>query len=397
MRDEFLLDPDIVFLNHGSFGACPRKVFAVYQDWQRELERNPVEFLGRRSADLLLTARQRLAGYLGARADDLVFLTNATCGVNTVARSLHWPEGSEILTTDHEYGACDNTWRYVCGKTGARYIPVEIPIPFRAGEFADRIWAAVTPRTRMIYLSHLTSTTALVFPAAEICRRARERNILTLIDGAHGPGQMELNLDQTGADFYAGNCHKWLCAPKGAAFLHVRPEHQHLLDAPVISWGYSTEISGHTGFTAYTGNTLFERHLQWQGTRDLAAFLSVPAAIDFQEKHHWNDIRQQCHTRLVELKRRLEASTGLPPLAGENDFIQMAALPVPATDPDWLKDSLFNRYRIEVPVTTHAGQVFVRPSFQAYNRQEDAEALLAALQEIYKISIPPAGRLPGPR
>src|ERR1035437_6239834 len=263
MKDLFLLDPDLIFLNHGSFGACPARVMEKYQQWQMEMERNPVEFLGRRSAELLSHSRAILAHEIGANPEHLRYVPNATSGVNTVARSIALQASDEILTTDHEYGACDNTWNFVCQQTGARYVPVEIPLPFEAEEFTRRIWAGVTPRTRVIFLSHITSTTGLIFPVAEVCRRAREAGILTLIDGAHAPGHIPLNIDALGADFYTGNCHKWLCAPKGAAFLHVRPQHHHLLDAPVVSWGYGAHITGHTGFDAYTGSTVLERRLQW--------------------------------------------------------------------------------------------------------------------------------------
>ena len=221
LREQFLLEPGLVFLNHGSFGACPRDVFASYQHWQLELERNPVAFLGRRSAALLSQARERLACSLGAQTADLVFLPNATTGVNTVAQSLRLQPGDEVLTTDHEYGACDATWQHVCARAGAVVRRVEIPLPFDAAAFVDRMMAAVTPRTRVVFASHITSTTALIFPIAAMCHAARERGLTTLIDGAHAPGQVHLDLAALGADFYTGNCHKWLCAPKGAAFLHA--------------------------------------------------------------------------------------------------------------------------------------------------------------------------------
>jgi len=205
MRELFLLDPDVIFLNHGSFGACPKPVFAELQRWQLAMERNPVEFLGRRSAALLRAARQRLATYLDAALDDLVFVPNATTGVNTVARSLQLQPGDEVLTTDHEYGACDATWRLVCERAGAHYRRVQIPLPFDAKSFVARLMAAVTPRTRLIFLSHITSNTALIFPVAALCAAARERGIATLVDGAHAPGQIDLSLNAVGADFYTGN------------------------------------------------------------------------------------------------------------------------------------------------------------------------------------------------
>jgi len=385
MKNLFLLDPSLVFLNHGSFGACPAQVLENCQGWQREMERNPVEFLGRRSAKLLAHSRAVLAQYIGAKPEHLVYVPNATSGVNTVARSLPLRAGDEILSTDHEYGACDNTWAFVCRHTGARYVSVEIPLPFQAQEFTQRIWAAVTPRTRVIYLSHITSTTALILPVAQLCQRAREAGILTVIDGAHAPGHLRLNLDELGADFYTGNCHKWLCAPKGAAFLHARPEHHHLLDAPVVSWGYSSNITGHTGFDAYIGTTLLERRLQWQGTRDLSAFLSVPAAIEFQAQHDWDSIRRECHALAALTLRRICAMTGLSPVCQDADFGQMVVIPVSPMNADLLKQTLFERYRIEIPVTSHQDRLFVRLSIQGYNTTEDADALVKAIRKIYAL------------
>ncbi len=386
MKNLFLLEPSLVFLNHGSFGASPAEVLERQQAWQREMERNPVEFLGRRSAKLLEQARGKLAEYLGARPEHLIFVPNATTAVNTVARSMPLREGDEILTTDHEYGACDNTWDFVCRRTGARYLRAEIPLPFRAQEFAERVWSKVTPRTRVLYLSHITSATALIFPLAELCRRARQAGILTVIDGAHAPGHIPLDLDELGADFYTGNCHKWLCAPKGAAFLHARPEQHQALDATVVSWGYSAEIAGHTGFDAYTGSTPLERRLQWQGTRDLSAFLTVPAAIEFQARHHWESVRRDCHALAAETLGRICELTGLPPICADADFGQMVAIPVPAMDANLLKQTLFERYRIEVPVTSHQGRLFVRISVQGYNTRADAEALVRAVGEIFRLS-----------
>ena len=380
MRDLFLLDRETVFLNHGSFGACPAEVMAAQHAWQREMESNPVEFLGRRSAALLGEARTRLAAYLGASPADLVFLPNATTVVNTVARSLELAPGDEVLATDHEYGACDAAWEWACRRGGARYVRAPIPLPFRREEFAERVLAAAGKRTRLIFLSHVTSTTALIFPVAEVCRRARELGILTLIDGAHGPGHIPLVLDELGADFYTGNCHKWLCAPKGTAFLHARSEHHARLEAPVISWGYAAEVTGHAGFDAYTGSTLLERRHQWQGTRDLSGFLAVPAAIDFQERRDWNRARAACHALARDTRDRIDALTGLAPVCADADFGQMAAVALPGGDPDRLRAALYERHRIEVAATTHAGRPYLRVAFQGYNSPGDADVLLGALR-----------------
>ena len=398
LRDLFLLDPDLVFLNHGSFGACPRPVIEAQQRWQLELERNPVEFLGRRSAALLAQARARLAAVLGALGEDLVFVSNATTGVNIVARSLALRPGDEVLGTDQEYGACAAAWQFVCARRGATYRPVTIPLPFEPATFAERVLAATSARTKAIFCSHVTSTTALVWPLAELCRGARELGITTVIDGAHAPGQIDLDLEAIGADHYAGNCHKWLCAPKGAGFLHARKAAQDALDATVISWGYvagtagkagaaapaqgeSAAAGGHTGFDAYTGRTTFERRLQWQGTRDITPWLAVPAALDFLQAHDWPRRRAECHARAVALMHRVLARNGLAAIAPDEAFAQMVAIPVRATDPEALRRWLFERHRIEVPVTTHGGQAFVRVSVQAYNSDAELAALEAALAE----------------
>ena len=205
LKDQFLLDPDIIFLNHGSFGACPRPVFQVYQAWQHEMERQPVEFLGRRATGLMATARSRLADYVGADSSEVVFFPNPTTAVNMVGRSLKLGPGDEILTTDHEYGAMRRTWRFITRQTGARYVEQHIPLPVESpAEVVEALWSGVNERTRVIYISHITSPTSLVFPLAEVCSRAREAGILTIVDGAHAPGQIPLDLHSLGADLYTG-------------------------------------------------------------------------------------------------------------------------------------------------------------------------------------------------
>lgn len=372
MRDLFLLDPTVVFLNHGSFGACPASVFEVYQQWQRELERQPVAFLGRRADALLDAARARLAAYVNTAPDNLVFVVNATVGLNMVARSLPLQVGDEILSTDHEYGAVDKTWQFVCQKTGARLVNRAMPLPVTShAAFADAFWEGVTPRTRVISISHITSPTALIFPAAEICRRARQAGILTVIDGAHAPGQIPLDLCALDADFYAGNCHKWLCAPKGAGFLYARAEQHAVVEPLIISHGWQAEGT-------------FVSRSQWQGTRDLAAFLSVPAAIDFQQQHDWDAVRARCHQMARSLRARLAALTGLEPVAPDNGewFAQMVAAPLPCCDLAALGVSLYDRYCVEVPLIPRPEGAYIRVSFQGYNTQADADALVQALSEL---------------
>jgi isopenicillin-N epimerase len=377
----------VVFLNHGSFGACPTEVLAAQHAWQHVMESNPVEFLGRRSAELLAAARADLAAYVGANPTDLVFVANATTGVNTVARSLELGPGDEILTTDHEYGACDATWEWVAERTGARVVRVSVPLPFQRGQLADHVLGAASPRTRVLTLSHITSTTALIFPVSEVCSRARELGILTLVDGAHAPGHIPLDLGALGADFYTGNCHKWLCAPKGAAFLWARSEHHERLQAPVVSWGYHGEVDTHAGFDAFTGETTLERRLQWQGTRDPSAFLAVPAAIDFLSRHGWEQRRPECHAMAAETRVRIDALTSLAPICGDDDAGCMIAAQLPPGDPEKLRAALFERFRIEIPITIHGDLRLIRVSFHLYNTPSDADALLAALSSLLAAGI----------
>ena len=384
MRDAFLLDPTVVFLNHGSYGACPREVFVAYQQWQIELERNPVEFLGRRSAALLAVARADLGSAIGAAADDLVFLPNATTGVNivaqTMAQSSALQPGDEVLAPNHEYGACEAAWQAACATRGASYRQVEIPLPFQAGAFADRLLSQVTHSTRVLYLSHISSSTALVFPVAEVCRRAREMGLLTVIDGAHAPGQLALDLNALDADYYVGNAHKWMCAPKGAAFLHARREHHHSIVPGAVSWGTVAADGLDSPFDGYTGRAPLERRLQWQGTRDIAAFLAVSAAIDFQRRNQWPQHQQRCHAMACDTRRRVARRNGLAAIARDEDTAQMVPIPVHCTDPHALRRHLLDAYRIEVPITQHAGQTFVRLSVQAYTTQAELDLLVQALE-----------------
>jgi isopenicillin-N epimerase len=396
LRREFLLRPGVVFLNHGSYGASPRPVFDAYQEWQRELEGQPVEFLGRRLRGLLEASRAALGAYVGADGDDLVYVPNSTFALNVVARALPLSPGDEVLGTDHEYGAIERTWRFVCGRRGARYVRQAVPLrPSSPDEVVEAIWAGVTPRTRVLFLSHITSPTATVFPIEPLLRRARAAGILSVVDGAHAPGQLPLDLEALGADFYAGNCHKWLCAPKGSAFLHARREVQELLSPLVVSWGWQSDRPGPSRFVD---------EQQLQGTRDPAAFLAVPAAIRFLEQHDWPAVRRRCHDLLAGARRAIGALTGLPPLTPDTPdwYAQMAAFPLPPCDGPALKERLYQSYQIEVPVTSWQGLAFVRVSVQGYTSAADVAALVGALADLLPevtAGVGAAGvpTVPGPR
>lgn len=374
LKSLFLLDPEIHFLNHGSFGAVPQPVFAAWQDWQRRLERQPVRFFIGEYHELLRQARLRLAEHLAADADDLLFVPNATFAVNLVARSILLREGDEVLSSNHEYGACENVWEFVCHKAGARYLRQALPLAGDEETLTDAFWAGVTPRTRVIFLSHISSPTARQLPIDAICRRARAAGILTVIDGAHAPGQIDLDLNGIDADFYTGNLHKWFMAPKGAAFLHARRSQQAWLEPLVISWGQQPGMP----------DCLASR-LQWMGTDDPSAMLAVPTAIDFMAEHDWPGVRQGCHALLRKTLAEIGQLTGLAPaypLDGPH-YRQMGIARLPADcDLVRLKTRLLDDFRVEVPLIDWQGEKFVRVSIQGYNDEADCAALLAGLRAL---------------
>lgn len=376
LKDQFLLDPDITFLNHGSFGACPRPVFEIYQNWQRQLERQPVHFLGVELNGYLYKARCALAEYMGATTENIVFIPNATHGVNIVARSLPLEPGDEILTSDQEYGACNYAWDFICKKTGATYKQQTVSIPVTTSDqIIEQFWQGVTPKTKLIYVSHIASPTSLTFPVEQICQRARQAGIPTIVDGAHAPGQMQLDIDKIQADFYIGNCHKWMLCPKGVGFLYARPEVQSLIEPLIVSWGYISR-------STTPRESIFIDTLQWTGTRDPSAALSVPAAIDFMYENHWKEVRDSCHQILKTAICRLSELTGLTPLypLDSSFFQQMATIPLPQMhDLAELKYRLLEEYKIEIPCIEWNNHHYLRMSIQAYNSDEDVARLLSAL------------------
>jgi len=363
VREQFLLDPDVVFLNHGSYGACPRPVFERYQAWQLELEREPVQFLSHRIGDLLADARAVLASHVGARADDLTFVPNATTGVNVAAHALRLGADDEVLSTDLEYGACDLTWDRICRDAGARYVRAPISLPLV--NVADELFACRTERTRAVYVSHITSETGLLLPVEEIVARARAEGLITIVDGAHAPGQVPLDLESLGADFYSGNCHKWLCAPKGSGFLHVRDEWQDRVDGPIVSWGH-------------TEPSTFVSRTERQGTRDPAAYLAVPDAIAFVRAHDDVDrsvaLARAARARLCEL-------LGTEPLAPAGNVRRLASVRLPHAMPD-LSRRLFDEHRIEIPTMGPRRDDLLRLSVAMYTTAEDVERLLDALPSV---------------
>ena len=374
LRKDYLLDPEIVFLNQGSFGATPRPVFEEYMRWNLEMERQPVEFLGRRIAGLLQTSREELGRYVNADPQDLVYIENATWAINIIARSYRLRPGDEILTTDHEYGACTMTWDWLARKQGALVVHQPIPLPVSThADFVETFWAGVTPRTRVIFISHITSPTALIFPIDEICRRAREAGILTVIDGAHAPSQLDLDMEAIGADIYTGNLHKWLTTPRGCAFMYVRREHHPWVESLIVSWGW--------GSGTIAESTMVQRN-EWQGTRDHSAFLCVPAAIKFQADHDWPAVKARCHDLAVRTQQRISNLTGIAPHAPSDEgwFAQLVACPIETEDLGLLKTRLYDEARIEIPMVDWRGHQFVRVSIGGFVTERDIDCLVESLE-----------------
>ena len=316
------LDPKVDYLNHGSFGACPTAVLAIQAELRAEMERELVDFLSVRLPDRIDAARDALARFLGADASDLVFVTNATMGVNAVLRSLSFEPGDELLTTTHAYAACRKTMDYVAARSGVRIVVATLPFPIRhEDQVVESVLACASARTRLAMLDHVTSPTALVLPVARLVAELRNRGIETLVDGAHAPGMVPLALTELGAAYYTGNAHKWLCAPKGAAFLHVRRDRQSELHPSVISHGYTR------GFHA---------EFDWIGTCDPSPWLCVPEAIRYMGgllPGGWPELMARNHALALQARDTLCAALKLKPAAPDGMIGSMASLPLPAAKP----------------------------------------------------------------
>jgi len=380
-------------LNHGAFGACPRVVLELQQRLRAELEREPVRFFLRRMQPLLDESRRGLAELIGADPADLVFVRNATTGVNSVLRSLRFQPGDELLVTDHDYNACRNAARFVAQRAGAQVVVASLPLPVESPrQVVDAVIARVTGRTRLAVIDHVTSPTAIIFPIEELVRQLQQRNVDTLVDGAHAPGMLPLDLGRIGAAYYAGNCHKWLCAPKGAGFLHVRPDRQQQIQPAVISHGFNTPRPGHTRF---------QDAFDWPGTDDPTPWLCVGEAIRFLETLTGGGIEglmRQNHQLVLEGRRTLCEALGLSPTCPEDMVGSIAAMRLPDdTDPAAALDAstgitpthrwqleLLDRFGIQVPIYhwPAAPRKVLRISAQAYNTPAQYEQLAAALRTV---------------
>jgi isopenicillin-N epimerase len=395
MNENWPLDPKVHFLNHGSFGSCPRPVLEFQRELCDRMERQPIQFLVRDLEPLLNDARAALARFVGASPDNLVFVSNATTGVNTVLRCLTFEPGDELLVTDHEYNACRNALQFVASRMGAKVVVANLPFPAQSADhLAEAILSRVTSRTRLALVDHVTSQTALVMPIKRIVSELAARGVDTLVDGAHGPGMVPLNLEELGAAYYTGNCHKWLCAPKTAALLHVRPDRQHLIHPLSISHGFTSPRKDCSRFLIEFG---------WPGTWDPTPCLSVPESLRYLGAlvpGGWPEIQSRNRRLALEARKILCQTLQIPSPCPDDLIGAMASVPLPDSQAekkpvpplyiDPLQDRLLFEHKVEVPVIPwpHFPKRLLRISAQLYNDLSDYQALSTALKTLLNAEYP---------
>ena len=373
------LEPEVTFLNHGAFGACPKSVLEVQQQFCQRLERQPLRFLAQDLEGLLDAAREVLAKFVGADPLDLTFVPNATTGVNTVLRSLHFIPDDELLTTNHEYNACRNALDFVAARSGTRIVVAEIPLPIQSlDQVIEAVVAKISPKTRLALLDHVTSQTGLVMPIQQLVGELNQRGIDTLIDGAHAPGSVPLNVSVIGATYYTGNCHKWLCAPKGAAFLYVQRDRQAQIRPLTISHGANSPRRD---------RSRFRLEFDWPGTYDPSAYLSVPAAIQFMGgllPGGWPELMTQNRAKALAAREILGEALNVSPVCPDDMIAALAVVPLPDGSYQALQTALLNQYAIEVPIVPWPGgqKRLVRVAAQIYNTVPQYEYLAQALVEL---------------
>tara|TARA_Y100000590_G_scaffold129422_2_gene147955 strand:- start:520 stop:1662 length:1143 start_codon:yes stop_codon:yes gene_type:complete len=375
LKKSFMLDPEVIHLNHGSFGATPKPIFDSLISWQKKLEYNPTKHLGLDIFTQLDISRDYLAQYINCHKDDVVFFPNPSTALNTVIRSLPLKKDDEILTTNHEYGALDKTWNFICKKTGAKYIRQSISIPLLSkNDFIESFKSGITEKTKVIFFSHITSSTGLIFPAKEICKIAKEKNILCIIDGAHVPGHIDLDIKKLDPDIYTGACHKWMCSPKGTAFLYVKKELQEIMEPLVVSWGYESDTPSHSQFLDY---------MQWQGTNDISSYLTIPDTIKFLNENNWQQVSKECKKINRWARKEINQLLKKEPISNDDFIGQMSSIPMDSNDIIQDQIEFYIKYKIQIPFIKWNDKEFFRISIQVYNSKEDVFKLLEALDDKY--------------
>ena len=375
LREQFLIDPTVAYLNHGSYGACPIPVFEAYQAYQKELETEPASLLYRDFASRIQKSRERLALFLNCQSDQLAFVRNATYGMNMAANSVDLQPGDKVLATNFEYGAVERMWEMICAERGAELVKVKIPLPYQSSEAMIQLFKSqIDSSIKVITFPHISAATAQLFPIKDLVQLAKSHGAISVIDGAHAPGQINVNLKDIDADFYVGNCHKWMLSPKGVGFVYVARKWEDNIRPPAISWG---------NISSGTNRLLLEN--DWQGTTDISPILAVEDSITFLEENQWfNRVIPECSKLIDEFNTTILDVTGMRSLYEKNDFEppQMRSFLLPDGNHSSLHNRLFHDFMIELPVFMDFEDHFFRVSVQAYNNRSDLERLIDALKEL---------------
>jgi isopenicillin-N epimerase len=390
LKAHWSLDPEVAYVNHGSFGACPKVVLAELHRMQRELEDEPGTFFCRKATDRLAAARESLGAFVGADPEDLAFVPNVTEALNAVLRAMPLNEGDELIVSNHEYNASRNVLDFVAERAKCRVVVVEIPFPIDGPNIVvERMREAITPRTRLALVDHVTSATGMVMPLKELVEMFHASGVAVLVDGAHAPGMIPVDIETLAPEYYAANCHKWICSPKGAGFLYVRRDLQHEVRPAVISHGANSGLEG---------NARFREEFEWMGTRDITPWLTVPVALEFMGTvlpGGWDEVRARNHALVVEARNLLIDTLNITPPCPDAMLGSLAALHLPeikalkpsvatsALGLDPIQEALFHDHKIEVPVLVcpeSGGRIF-RVSAQLYNTIDDYARLAKALQQ----------------
>ena len=385
LKTQFQINPDITFLNHGSYGACPLPVFENYQKWQELMERDPVKFMTKDVYKHLKISRNELSKFVNCDKDDIVYFPNPTHAVANIISNISINPGDQVLTTNLEYGSCDRMWFFHANQNQYEYKQSEIKLPIEDDDsFLDNFWKYSNSNTKYIFISHITSGTGMILPIEKIMIEAKKRGIRTIIDGAHVPGHIDLDIKKLDPDYYVGACHKWLCSPKGVSFLYIKRELQDEIQPYLKSWGWGEEFPEFKNSTEKKTNSRFQNIFQWQGTRDMSAFICVPAAIEFQRLYKWTEIRDRCNKMIIDARNRITEITKIPKICPDEYLGQMTTIIFPFNDHIKLKETLYNDYNIEIPTYTKDGYTAFRISLQGYNNQKDVDILIDALSNILK-------------
>ena len=386
-KEWFMIDHEPTYLAHGSFGGCLSVAYEDRLSWYEKLEKNPHNFLVNELFDELKESRKALANYLNCDFNSLVYFPNPSTALNTVIRSLDLNENDEVLTSNHEYGALDKTWNFYSEKRGFKYKKVKIGLPYDDEDFfIESFKKSITKKTKVIFLSHITSSTALIFPVEKICKIAKDNNILIIIDGAHAPAQTKLDLKKLDADIYVGACHKWMCAPKGVSFLYAKESLKDSIEPLVVSWGWRDEMLNEK--SKYINNH------QWQGTNDLSAYLTIPKVIRFLNQNKWNHISNECRNLILYVKNRfkIDKSLCIPTSNNDKHLGQMLSFQVNQNSKFstivkqdqskivQLQKTIYKKSNIHIPIIYWNGSVFMRVSIQAYNSESDINKMFDMLE-----------------